>query len=1157
MKTKMKKIMLGLSVALLGNFASQAQGLQGIIVEKYYQTNAADAANALAEGATTTLTPGSVVYRVYVDMAPNYKYNLAFGNSNHDWKINTTTNFFNDPGNGVAVGPQATSIANTKKNTVLIDSWLAVGGAASGKVGVLKIEDTDGSIGNSQGVLANNPGGVFGVAINSIVVGAQDGLATGTLNTHYVSALTALGTGTQTDIFDQTPGGTFLVNGGSIAALGGVVGTTTSNCVLIGQFTTDGIFGFEFNIQIQNTITNATEVYVANNPQVGETVFAGLTLAPNLPPTVGLAGPTNVITGNVVTFSATAADADGTVTAVQFKVDGVNLGTAITGTTGASSVYTRTWTSTVGSHTITAIATDDDLDFTTSNSLIIVAANNQAPIVTVAAPAGVLTGQVATFTATANDLDGTIASVTFSVDNVAIGTLTTSGTPVSPTLTWTATFGAHNVRASAIDNLGLVGTSAQVAFNIVNNNPPTVAIVSPINNANVTGTTAVVTISATAADSDGTVTAVTFYANNVSIGSVSSAPYTLTWTPSAFGVNVIKAVATDNAAGSTTSTPINVNVANPNALPYEIGAVSQQCNQGTFSLPISAASTYTVANVIGYDIVLLYNAAKVTPTGSITINSGRINPAFVDVVNSFASGTMNISASLNGSAPSNASFNGSGEIFLVNFVKNSMTEVDTAVYSIPSLDESYFISVAPQLVSNGRYTTFRDTTFNARLKFAGTNTVIAYDPSLPNNNLITNIFGSSAACVTNTSVAVQPNTFGDFVYNVLNGSSINISRDILSGTSVQLAVNGNDAFIGRQVVLNTASLTPSVYQIIALDVNLDGLVSSGDISQINLRSNLAIPEYIQAWNYNAAGTNTLGQPSKDWTFVDSITIQTNPAYQISTTYPLNNLVGYSKFKVPSTPFCLPVSQTSLGTCPTISDAVFRGIMLGDADLNWNSIASPKQFRPNGDKVIFDLTKSIVNGNTVEVPVLFQSSSPVVALNFAMKFDESNLSYNSMVNFKSNTDASAYLNPNDKTLRFTSYNTDLAAFSADQSVASIRFETKNGEVDASQFSSLLGLLNGESVEVEVKGNKTVGINSLSGDNSVSIYPNPTNGILNVTSISDATIQLFDVTGKEILLETTVNASKTVQVNVSDFSNGVYFVKIYNNDFVSIKKFVLNK
>ena len=47
MKKNTKKIILGLGLALIGNFA-QAQGLEGIVVEKFYQSNAADASNAAA-----------------------------------------------------------------------------------------------------------------------------------------------------------------------------------------------------------------------------------------------------------------------------------------------------------------------------------------------------------------------------------------------------------------------------------------------------------------------------------------------------------------------------------------------------------------------------------------------------------------------------------------------------------------------------------------------------------------------------------------------------------------------------------------------------------------------------------------------------------------------------------------------------------------------------------------------------------------------------------------------------------------------------------------------------------------------------------------------------------------------------------------------------
>ena len=64
----MKKIMFGLVFLLLARTICPAQnGLENITVEKYYVSNAADAA-----GSVGVLPTGSVTYRVYADMLPGY-----------------------------------------------------------------------------------------------------------------------------------------------------------------------------------------------------------------------------------------------------------------------------------------------------------------------------------------------------------------------------------------------------------------------------------------------------------------------------------------------------------------------------------------------------------------------------------------------------------------------------------------------------------------------------------------------------------------------------------------------------------------------------------------------------------------------------------------------------------------------------------------------------------------------------------------------------------------------------------------------------------------------------------------------------------------------------------------------------------------------------
>ena len=54
---------------------------------------------------------------------------------------------------------------------------------------------------------------------------------------------------------------------GAWSALNGATGPdSTENKVLIGQFTTDGVFEFELNLQLRNELTLGVEKYVARDP---------------------------------------------------------------------------------------------------------------------------------------------------------------------------------------------------------------------------------------------------------------------------------------------------------------------------------------------------------------------------------------------------------------------------------------------------------------------------------------------------------------------------------------------------------------------------------------------------------------------------------------------------------------------------------------------------------------------------------------------------------------------------------------------------------------------------------------------------------------------------------------------------------------------------
>ncbi len=358
----MKKIKFILAGCLLACASGMlAQGLEGIVVEKYYQTNAADAAEATANGSVTPLTVGSTVYRVYVDMAAGYKFSQIYGSPSHNLTVNSTANFYNDPSYGVSLNAGTISALNIVKETAMIDSWFTTGFASNGKVGVLKTEDSNGTVGNTSGVLINNPGDCYGLPI--VGAGAQDGMIVSAA----ANAITPnpLGLGSALNAINQTAGNSITIANGGIAALGGIVGATASNMVLIGQFTTSGQFSFALNVQLVNISSGLAENYVASAPIAGELTHPSLTYVPNTPPVVSITAPANnaTLAPGSTTITANASDLGGSVSSVEFFVDGVSIGIDNAGP------FSISYTATLGVHTIYVIAKDNDCATTTSTTI--------------------------------------------------------------------------------------------------------------------------------------------------------------------------------------------------------------------------------------------------------------------------------------------------------------------------------------------------------------------------------------------------------------------------------------------------------------------------------------------------------------------------------------------------------------------------------------------------------------------------------------------------------------------------------------------------------------------------------------------------------------------------------------------------------------------
>jgi hypothetical protein len=122
------------------------------------------------------------------------------------------------------------------------------------------------------------------------------------------------------------------------------------------------------------------------------------------------------------------------------------------------------------------------------------------------------------------------------------------------------------------------------------NSPPAVSLTNPANGATF-NSPATITITADAADSDGSIAKVDFYQGATLLGADTTAPYEYTWSNVAAGSYSLTAKATDNSGGVMTSSAVNITV-NPSAAPTV--SLTSPASGATFA----ALSTITImANV--------------------------------------------------------------------------------------------------------------------------------------------------------------------------------------------------------------------------------------------------------------------------------------------------------------------------------------------------------------------------------------------------------------------------------------------------------------------------------------------------------------------------------------------------------------------------------
>jgi glucose/arabinose dehydrogenase/plastocyanin len=239
------------------------------------------------------------------------------------------------------------------------------------------------------------------------------------------------------------------------------------------------------------------------------------------------------------------------------------------------------------------------------------------------------------------------------------------------------------------------------------NSPPTVAISSPTNGASFTAP-ANVPITATAQDSEGSVTNVSFFDGSTFLGATNNPPYTVTANLAVVG-HMLTAVATDDAGLSSTSGVVNVTVVQGSNSPPTV-TISSPTNGATFtapaSIPITAAaldSDGSVTNVSFFDGSTFLGATTNPPytvTADLAVGSHMLTAVAADdaglastssVVNVTVSAGSNTAPSVTITNPvNNAALSSSAAVT----IRSSALDTDGTVTNVQYFDEMVLLGNA-------------------------------------------------------------------------------------------------------------------------------------------------------------------------------------------------------------------------------------------------------------------------------------------------------------------------------------------------------------------------------------------------------------------------------------------------------------------------------
>jgi len=588
-----------------------------------------------------------------------------------------------------------------------------------------------------------------------------------------------------------------------------------------------------------------------------------------------------------------------------------------------------------------------------------------------------------------------------------------------------------------------------------------------------------------------------------------------------------------NVCASTTTVTLPVSIKS-----YALSNAVLYCGTSNV-VDIALTSTNPISSgIIGLDFKLNYDATKLTPTGTATI--GTVATSFATyALNTTTPGIVYVSVYLN-NAPIGTFFKGAGDIVSIAFTRKTAFAINsTTALTTSTIEESTPLSslaacnaLAGSIAYQGSY--------NALVVYRNTTDVM--------KGSVTKVQGTSANCTVNTSVTSVADANGIIRINSnANTTGMKVSRDILGDkniaklncSNVQNVINSVDRNVALSIS-NFSLTNPTVYQLMAADVNLDGKVTAGDAALISSRSvNAYNCEFPQASTYAWNGTdfvpNAVYVPSTDWLFIDKTTIS-SAAFT----------AGMGRNNVPKVPKCIAIANVNPTVCNTTNNETIQGILLGDVNGNWTNTTDGANIRTSAmDEVIIDLQNTIATSNTsYSIPVHYSSINTLEGLDFSIDYDGTQLSIDTLEALGLKDWALVYNNIEEEKVMVNAYS--YQGIQSSDAVLWMQVITDGHVPTVQDFGTIEAYINGNPAHVRIKdGSNTTGVLNVNELTLLSAYPNPFNQSIQVkladTYSGTFNLSVYDVSGRVCETQFGLSAGEVIEMGAL-LGAGMYLIEV---------------